>query len=185
MVNNMEPNVIYYNRAEYLETHTGNKVSKSCFVKGTNNIQVSGKCIISPGVIVRGDLAAVRIGKYTIINRDVVLRPSYRETRGHLKFISLNIGDNVFIDENCIISANKIGNNVYIGKNCIVSHRCVLKDNCRIEDNTILPPDTDVPPFTLYGGIPGRYIADMPESTPFIHSEITQGFYNRFLPITS
>ena len=178
----MEPATVAYNKSEYLETHTGNKVSRSCFVKGTANIQVSGRCIISPGVIIRGDLAAVKIGKYTIIGKDVILHPSFKEARGHLKYISLHIGDNVFIDENSIVCASRIGSNVYIGKNCIVSHRCIIKDNCRIQDNTILPPDTEVPPFTLYSGVPGQYVADMPESTASVHMELAQGYYNRFVP---
>ena len=127
-------------------------------------------------------MAAVKIGKYTIIRPDVVLRPSYKEARGQLKYVSLHIGNNVFIDEGSIVCATKIGDNVFIGKNCIISHRNVLKDNCKIEDNTILPPDTEVPPFTLYGGRPGEYLMDMPESTPFLHQELTQGFYNRFIP---
>ncbi|OMJ70226.1 hypothetical protein SteCoe_31857 [Stentor coeruleus] len=177
----MEPVKIFYVKKEYLETHTGNKVSRKASVKGTQNIHLSGKCIISPGVMIRGDLAPVKIGKNTIIREDVVVRPSYKRAKGHLKYMTMHIGDYVYIGENSIICAAKIGNNVYIGKNCIISHRCVLKDNSRVEDNTILHPDTEVPPFTLYGGHPGMYKSDLPDSTIFIHTEFAQGFYNKFI----
>ena len=35
-------------------------------------------------------------------------------------FFPLHIGDNVFIEEDCIVNAAQIGSNVYIGKNCII-----------------------------------------------------------------
>ena len=177
----MEPGKVYYIKREYLETHTGNKVSRKATVKGTQNIHLSGKCIIFPGVIIRGELAPVKIGKNSIIREDVVLRPSYKRAKGHLKYITMHIGDYVYIGENSIICAARIGNCVYIGKNCIISHRCVLRDNSRIEDNTILCPDTEVPPFTYYAGHPGIHVSDLPDSTIFIHTEIAQSFYNKFI----
>ena len=179
--NKMEPGKVYYIKREYLETHTGNKVSRKATVKGTQNIHLSGKCIIFPGVIIRGELAPVKIGKNSIIREDVVLRPSYKREKGHLKYITMHIGDYVYIGENSIICAARIGNCVYIGKNCIISHRCVLRDNSRIEDNTILCPDTEVPPFTYYAGHPGIHVSDLPDSTIFIHTEIAQSFYNKFI----
>jgi len=39
----------------------------------------------------------------------------------------------------------------------------VLKDCCKIEDNTVLPTDTVVPPFTVFGGVGGRIIGELPE----------------------
>ena len=177
----MELAKIFYVKKEYLETHTGNKVSRKASVKGTQNIHLNGKCIISPGVMIRGDLAPVKMGKNTIIREDVVLRPTYKRAKGHLKYITMHIGDYVYIGENSIICAAKIGNCVHIGKNCIISHRCVLKDNSRIEDNTVLCSDTEVPPFTLYGGHPGTYKCDLPDSTVFIHTESAQSFYNKFV----
>lgn len=179
----MEPPKVYYNKKEFLETHTGNKVSRRSLVRGSHNIHLNGKCIISPKVVVRGDLAPVKIGKFTIVKEEVVLRPSYKRAKGQLKYISMHIGDNVFIDEGTIVCARRIGNNVYIGKNCIISHRVELKDNCRIEDNTVIPADTEVPPLTCYSGKPGQYKCDMPESTIFMHSELTNTYYNNFLPL--
>lgn len=177
----MEAEKVLYAKREFLETHTGNKVSRKAAVRGTHNIHLNGKCIISTGVMIRGELAPVKIGKNTIIKENVVLRPSYKRAKGHLKYVTLHIGDYVYIGENSIICASKIGNCVYIGKNCIISHRCVLRDNCRVEDNTILVPDTEVPPFTLYSGQPGVYQCDLPDSTIFTQTEFTQSYYNKFV----
>jgi dynactin-5 len=177
----MELEKVTYVKREYLETHTGNKVSRKATVRGTHNIHLNGKCIISAGVMIRGELAPVKIGKNTIIKENVVLRPSYKRAKGHLKYVTLSIGDNVYIGENSIVCASKIGNCVYIGKNCIISHRCSLKDYSRVEDNTILVPDTEVPSFTMFSGQPGAYQCDLPDSSIFLQTEFTQAYYNKFV----
>ena len=92
----------------------------------------------------------------------------------------MTIGDNVYIDKDCIICALKIGNNVQIGKNCVIGHKVQIHDNCKILDNSILPPDTIVPPFTVYGGRPAQFIAELPETIGIVHKEFTTNYYNMF-----
>lgn len=42
----------------------------------------------------------------------------------------------------------------------------MLRDCCVILDGTELAPDTVVPPFTVFGGVPGRMVAELGETTP-------------------
>ena len=118
---------------------------------------IEGKAVLQSGTIIRGDLAVIKMGSYVIIREEVVLRPTYTKAKGKLKYVTLNIGDHVFIDRGTIVCAIKIGSNVHIGKNCVIGHRAILKDNCKILDNSVLPADTVVPPFTVYGGRPAIY----------------------------
>lgn len=92
----------------------------------------------------------------------------------------MTIGDNVYIDKDTIVCALKIGNCVQIGKNCVIGHRSTIHDNSKILDNSVLPPDTTVPPYTVYGGRPAQFIAELPESTGLIHREFTTNYYNMF-----
>mmetsp|Transcript_38970 Transcript_38970/g.59243 ORF Transcript_38970/g.59243 Transcript_38970/m.59243 type:complete len:95 (-) Transcript_38970:319-603(-) len=92
----------------------------------------------------------------------------------------MTIGDNVYIGEDSVVCAAKIGNNVLIGKNCVVGQRVTINDNVKILDNTIIPPDTSIPQFSVYGGKPARFIAELPESIGIIHREFTTSFYNMF-----
>lgn len=177
----MELPTVTYKREEFLETHTGNKVSRRSLIRGSTNIHLNGKCVVSPGVVIRGDLGKIKIGRYTIVREDAVLRPSYKKAKGQLKYINLVIGDNVYIGEGTIICANKIGSNVYIGSNCIIGHRANIRDNCRIEDGTVLCADTEVPSFTVFGGKPGQFLCDMTESASFLHKELTWNYYNHFV----
>jgi dynactin-5 len=115
-----------------------------------------------------------------IVREEVVLRPTYTKTKGKLKYVTLTIGDHVYIDRGSIVCAIKIGSNVHIGKNCVIGHRAILKDNCKILDNSVLPPDTVVPPFTVYGGRPAVYMGELPETIGMMHKDLAINFFKNF-----
>ena len=115
---------------------------------------IEGKTIIQTGTVLRGDLAGLSVGTFTSIREECVIRPIFMKQQGRLKYTKMTIGDNVYIDKNCIICALKIGNNVQVGKNCVIGHRAQIHDCAKILDNSILPPDAIVPPYTVYGGRP-------------------------------
>ncbi|KAL8732546.1 MAG: hypothetical protein Q9181_003936, partial [Wetmoreana brouardii] len=96
--------------ADWIETETGNKVSRRAQLHGTQHITLGGRCVISPLVTIRGDLVrsapaaaapppsdaskppttarkpaapptSVSLGKYTILCDSVLLRPPSRHSR--------------------------------------------------------------------------------------------------------
>ena len=160
----MEPLPVYYKSNMYMMTTKGNKISKNVILRGTQQITIEGKAVFQNGVSIRGDLAPITMGTYVIIRDEVILRPTFTKQRGKLKYIGMDIGNNVYIDRNCVISAASIGNNVHIGKNCVIGHRVVIKDNTKILDNSVLAADTVVPPFTCYGGSPATFLGELPET---------------------
>ncbi|KAJ3536358.1 hypothetical protein NM688_g6849 [Phlebia brevispora] len=94
----------------------------------------------------------------------------------------MKIGDHVHIGANSIVEAAQIGNHVEIGKNCVIGKFTIIKDCARIADNTIVPPNTVIPALSLFGGSPGRFIEDLPESTQEIMEAMTKSHYTRFQP---
>jgi dynactin-5 len=46
-------------------------------IKGSEKILIDGKTIIQTGSVLRGDLAQISMGIYTIIREECVIRPSY------------------------------------------------------------------------------------------------------------
>lgn len=176
----LEEPPIYYNKADYIQTASGNKVSRHSVLCGSQNISLAGKSIVKPGVILRGDLQLLRIGKYVIIGENSVLRPSYKKYKGNFAFFPMTIGDNVTIGARTVVSAAQIGTCVDIGEDCVISKRCLVKENSKILSGTVLPPDTVVPPLTVFGGTPGRYLGDLPESTSKLQKEHAQMLYKRF-----
>ena len=69
----------HYNKDEYVETASGNKVSRQTILCGSQNIVLHGKVIVQSGAIIRGDLAAVRTGRYCVISKKAVIRPPYKQ----------------------------------------------------------------------------------------------------------
>ncbi|XP_071797419.1 dynactin subunit 5-like [Asterias amurensis] len=179
----MEPNDTFYVKAEYIETASGNKVSRQSVLCGSQNIVLNGKSIIHSDCIIRGDLANVRIGRSCVIGQRTVIRPPFKKFSKGVAFFPLHIGDHVFIDEDCVVNAGQVGSYVHIGKNCVIGRKCVLKDCCAIADNTYLPPETVVPPFTLVSGSPGVVSGELPECTQDLMIDVTRGYYSHFLPV--
>uniref|UniRef100_T1J1I0 Dynactin subunit 5 n=1 Tax=Strigamia maritima TaxID=126957 RepID=T1J1I0_STRMM len=179
----MELGTINYSKPEYIETASGNKVSRQSVLCGSQNIVLNGKTIIQSDCIVRGDLANVRIGRHCIISKRTVIRPPFKKFSKGVAFFPLHIGDHVFIDEDSVVNAAQIGSYVYIGKNCVIGRRCVLKDCCKIADNTVLPPETVVPTFTIYSGSPGMCTGELPECTQDLMIDYSKSYYQNFIPL--
>ncbi|KAF8911528.1 dynactin, subunit p25 [Gymnopilus junonius] len=197
----MEP-PIYYSKAEFIETDTGNKVSRRATIAGPQNIILGGKTIISSGAIIRGDLrrtgpghaVVISLGRYCLVGEGCVMslsvtlsdRPPYKTYRGNFNYYPMKIGDHVHIGANSVVEAAQIGNHVEIGKNCVIGKFTIIKDCARIADNTIIPPNTVVPALSLFSGSPGgfcRFVEDLPESTQEMVEAQTKQYYTRFQPL--
>ncbi|CAG8451960.1 5908_t:CDS:2 [Funneliformis caledonium] len=124
----MEPPIVYYPRSEYIETDTGNKVSRKSVICGSQNIILGGKTIIQTDCVIRGDLrrtggghaVVVAIGRYCLLAKGSIIRPPYKTYKGTFSYYPMKIGDHVSIGEGSIVEAATIGSFVHIGKNCVI-----------------------------------------------------------------
>ena len=167
----------------FIETTTGNLVSRRSVLCGTSNIQLSGKTIVMPGAVIRGDLANVRVGRCCVLGEGAVLRPPYKRFKGRagFAFFPQTVGDNVCVGAGAVIEAAYVGTNVRIGAGAVVGKRCIIKDCCKVEDGTVLPPDSVVPPFSVVGGgAPGRIIEELPECAPAVFETAARENYKAF-----
>ena len=106
----VEQHPLFYDKSRFFTTSKGNKISRQVMIKGSEKIMIEGKTIIQTGTVLRGDLGQVNIGMHTVVREECVIRPTYMKQHGQLKYTKMTIGDNVYIDRDCIISALKIGN---------------------------------------------------------------------------
>ncbi|PVF93545.1 putative dynactin Arp1 p25 subunit RO12 [Serendipita vermifera] len=182
--------IINYIKSEYIETDTGNKVSRRATIAGAQNIILGGKTIISNSAIIRGDLrrvgpgpvVVIQLGRYCLVGEGCVLRPPYKTYKGNFNYYPLKVGDHVHIGSGTVIEAATIGNYVEIGKNCVIGKFTIIKDCAKIADNTILPPNTVVPALSLFAGSPGQFVEDLPETTQELIEAHTKLYYSRFQP---
>ncbi|CAJ0899174.1 11706_t:CDS:2 [Entrophospora sp. SA101] len=186
----MELPIVYYPRPEYIETDTGNKVSRKSVICGSQNIILGGKTIIQTDCVIRGDLrrtgtghaVVVAIGRYCLLTRGSIIRPPYKTYKGVFSYYPMKIGDHVTIGEGSVVEAAIIGSFVHIGKNCVIGRFAIIKDCCRIEDNTVISPNTVVPSFSIYEGSPGVFVDELPECVQDIYEAKTKDYYSKFQP---
>ena len=171
-----------YKAGSYIETTSGNKVSRQSVLCGSQNIVLNGRTVIQNNCIIRGDLASVRIGRHCVIRKDTVIRPPFKQFSSGVAFFPCTIGDHVWIGEGSVVNAAQIGSYVHIGKNCVIGKRCSLKDCCIIADNTVLAPDTVVSSFLIVSGQPGKPTGELPESAQHLMIDATKQFYKNFQP---
>ena len=178
----LEPPTVLFDAAAYICTSSGNNVSRRSVLCGTSNIHLHGKTIIADDSVLRGDLSHIRIGRYCILSKGCVVRPSGKRFSRGFAFIPMQLGNYVYVGENSVIQAAQIGSQVMIGKNCVIGARCIIRDCCEIVDGSVLAPGTVMPPFSRYAGSPARLIGELPGSA---HSEIKEFLlqkYRKFRP---
>eukprot|EP00162_Nutomonas_longa_P002448 comp13086_c0_seq1/m.17726 comp13086_c0_seq1/g.17726 ORF comp13086_c0_seq1/g.17726 comp13086_c0_seq1/m.17726 type:complete len:176 (+) comp13086_c0_seq1:23-550(+) len=173
-----------YKRDDYMEMPSGNKVSRLSHHYGSQRILLIGKSVLRENVLVRGDLANVKIGRYCHVGEKSVLRPAFKIMKGSGLCIPLTIGDYTTIGPNCVISAASIGSYVDIGENVVIANRCIVKDCSRILPNSVLGPDTVVPPFTVFGGTPARQVGELDDTQQELSKSQAVSIYNAFQPMT-
>lgn len=163
----------------YIKTTTHNYVSRKATINGAKQVEIKGRSILQDGVIVRGDLAIVRIGRYCEIDTNTLLEPPGHPLKTS-KNIPLVIGSHTHIGSNCEIRAAAVGSMVWIGDDVKLGKRCIIKDNVVIESGTVLGDDTVIPPFTRISAKNPTFHQEIPPSTAVQMQEISLDRYQEF-----
>ncbi|KAE8146366.1 trimeric LpxA-like protein [Aspergillus avenaceus] len=170
-------------KGEYIETDTGNKISRRSQIHGTQHIILGGKTVIQAEAVIRGDLyrsstsssstssegtpgspsVAITIGRYSYISKQAVLRPPSRLHRGVHSFYPLKIGDHVFVGERAVVEAASVGNHVHVGKDAVIGSMAILKDFAYVLDGAVVAPGMVVPSWCVVGGAPARIVGEVGE----------------------
>lgn len=121
------------------------------------NCAIGNNCVIYPGTVIGGNglmslrdeqgnrKSAIHFGRVVVEDyvdigaNSTIQRGTFEDTviKKYTKTgPQVNIGHNVFIDENCGISGQvNISGNVKIGRNCFIGANCSIKDGLTIGEN--------------------------------------------------
>jgi len=160
----------------FIKTTTHNYVSRKSVIDGAKHVEIKGRSIIMDGVVVRGDLAVVRIGRYCVIENGTLLEPP-PHPHDRSKCVPLVVGSHTHIGRNTTVCAAAIGSMVWIGDNVKLGKRCIIKDNCVIESGTEIGDGTIVPPFTR---ISKAKISNYQELPPSVAVQLQEVSISRF-----
>ncbi len=106
------------------------------------------------GVVIRGDVNFIRIGKNTNIQDNTTIHATFE------KYPTI-IGDNVTIGHNAVIHACTIEDLVLVGMGSVIMDNAVVKTGSIIAAGAVVTPGTVVEPYSLYAGVPARKIKDL------------------------
>ncbi|OJD34228.1 dynactin subunit 5 protein [Diplodia corticola] len=162
-------------KGEYIETDSGNKVSRKAHISGTANITLGGKTVIMADVHLRGDLHRLK-SSHTATHSTTDASGGAEATSTAKSAAApsssanaISIGRCTVIGPNCVIKPPsrisrgqlsyypmKIGDNVFVGAGSHVSaasvsshvhvgEGCVLEPFCIVRDNVKILPRSVVP----------------------------------------
>jgi carbonic anhydrase/acetyltransferase-like protein (isoleucine patch superfamily) len=100
--------------------------------------------------VVRGDVAAIKIGKRTNIQEHSCLHCDSGKP--------MEIGDDVTIGHGAVVHCSKVGNRVLIGMSAVLLGECVVGDDCVIAAGAVLSPGTVVPNGMVAMGVPAKVV---------------------------
>lgn len=126
-------------------------VSRSAVVVG--DVQIAPECSIWHYVVVRGDVAPIRLGPRTVIQDSCVLHCQIDE--------SLEIEGDVIIGHKAVVHCHRIGRGSLIGIGAILLDGAKIGRNCIIAAGTLIPPDAAIPDGKVVMGVPGEIVRDV------------------------
>lgn len=102
------------------------------------------------GVVLRGDITYIHVGKNTNIQDNTVVHVSEN--------YPVEIGSNVVIGHSAIVHGCTVGNNCLIGIGAILLDGCIIGDNCLVAAGAVVTNNTVIPPGSVVMGVPGKVV---------------------------
>jgi len=139
------------------EIYTNTYIAPNCTIIG--EVVIGSETNIWYGVVIRGDINAVRIGNNTSIGDNTVIH-----TAGSLPTgipASVNVGTYVTIQSGCTLYSCTIDDEVFVGFKSIILEGAKLERGCAIGANSVVPPGRLIPAGQLWAGNPVEYIRDL------------------------
>ncbi|MFC1893190.1 gamma carbonic anhydrase family protein [Chloroflexota bacterium] len=125
-------------------------VSEAAYVVG--NVEIGENSSVWPGVVIRGDFGAVRIGESTAIEDGCVIHAGSPSTIAG----DITIGDRVHIGHGAVLNCRKIGSDVLIGMNATLLHDAEIGDFCIIGAGCLVSEGMQIPDRSFVAGLPGK-----------------------------
>ena len=118
-------------------------------------VEIDKDSNIWDGVVIRGDINPVKIGKGVSIQENTVVHEGYFEGEDTV------IGDYSLIGHGCIIHGCKIDNNCLIGMGAIIMNKTVIREGSIVAAGSLVPEGKEYPPNSLIMGSPAKAIREV------------------------
>lgn len=153
-----------YNPAEFSFSQGGalGAQHKRRHVLGTVHMQKC--CVLSRDVLLRGDIAPIRLGRFVLLGEAAVVRPTLLMGKA-VEPAPVRVGDYVVVGARSVVEAVSVGSSIVIEGDCIIGARSVVSDGVWLQANAVVPPGTTLAPFCVYAGNPATIVGQVHPET--------------------
>lgn len=148
----------------WIETSTGNRISRLAAINGAQNISISDNCTIGENCTLDGAVKtlapkepSILLGKYCFLASNVTISPPVVKVIHNESIHSnVSIGSYTTIGDSTNVRLTQIGNRVTVGSHCELGEMTTINDCCVVEDNTHVPARAVIPPYSRVSGVPPK-----------------------------
>lgn len=120
--------------------------------------------------VLRGDVAAIRVGPNTNLQDATVVHVSRREGGG------TDIGADVTVGHKALIHACKLEDRAFIGMGATVMNDCVVESDAMVAAGALVTPGKRVPARQLWAGRPARFKRDLTDEEVAANVQTARGY---------
>ncbi len=134
------------------------QIHKTCFVADSadiiGDVSIGEKTTIWFNAVLRGDMAAIHIGKNSNVQDGCVVHCDAG--------VDTIVGDGVTVGHNAILHSSQIGDNCLIGMGATVL-QAKIGDNCIVGAGALVTSGKEIPPNSLVLGSPAKVVRQLTE----------------------
>ena len=150
------------------------KWGEHCFLADNatiiGDVTMGDDCSVWFNTVLRGDVNTIRIGNRVNIQDGSVLHTLYEKS-------VVNIGDDVSIGHNVTLHGATVERLARIGMGATVLDHAVVGEGAIVAAGALVLADTIIEPYTLWGGVPARYIKKVEqEQSKELNQKIANGY---------
>jgi carbonic anhydrase/acetyltransferase-like protein (isoleucine patch superfamily)/bifunctional DNA-binding transcriptional regulator/antitoxin component of YhaV-PrlF toxin-antitoxin module len=149
-------------------------LAPGCTVLG--DVTLGEDASVWPGVVLRGDVAPIRIGARTNIQDGAVVHVSPQ--------VACTLGSGVTVGHQATVHACTVGDDTLIGIHAVVLDGAKIGSRCLVAAGCVVPPGMEVPDGKMVMGVPAKVVRDLtPEEIGRLHwhADSYVGLKNQYL----
>ena len=136
------------------------------------NVEIGEDASVWWGVVIRGDLDAIRIGRGCNIQDNAVLHAD--------PGLPLTLGENVTVGHMAMVHGCTVCAGALIGIGAIVLNGAVIGEDCLVGAGTLVPEGKSFPARSLILGSPGRVVRTLGEDDIARMRKTAKGYQDRW-----
>lgn len=150
------------------------KIGKDCYLADNatiiGDVEIGNQSSIWFNAVLRGDVNSIKIGNRVNIQDGTVIHTLYQKS-------TVEIGDDVSVGHNVTIHGANIRSGALIGMGSTILDYAEVGEGAIVAAGALVLSNTKIEPHTLWGGVPAKFIKNIPEEQSIeLNKKIANGY---------